>query len=107
MKIRIFRTAAATLMALSLTFVAPVIAHADTYNCGAYGSGSYQNNVCGASTDSGSSDSSSATDSGSLANTGQNIATILIAVTLIAGGTYLLYRTRKNMKKPAHYTHSK
>lgn len=82
---------------ISLAFVAIVLAiiiavvpvKAAEYNCGTYSAGVYQNNVCGAST---------TTDDTSLANTGQSIWPILLAVLLILIGTIMLYRTRKKMK---------
>lgn len=88
------RTLTSVLIALALTFsFTPIAVQADTYNCGAYGAGAYQNNVCGAQD-----------DGGGLADTGQKIWPILLAVLLILLGTYTLYRTRKKMKDRQAYT---
>jgi LPXTG-motif cell wall-anchored protein len=77
-------------LALALVMGTTASVLADTYNCGVYGAGTYQNNVCGASTDMGGG--------GGLVDTGQSIWLILLAVLLILAGTIMLYRTRKKMK---------
>ena len=87
---------------IMLAFVAAVLsillsvapAKAAEYNCGDYGAGTYQNNVCGASTDS----SGGGGNGGGLVDTGQSIWLILLAVLLILAGTIMLYCTRKKMK---------
>lgn len=85
-----FKTAAGIFAAAALIFGFSAQALADVYNCGAYGAGTYQNKVCGAATGDGA-------DGGGLADTGQTIWMILLAVLLILLGTYVIYRTRKKM----------
>lgn len=83
------RFIAAALTALTLTLTSTVPALAATYNCGAYGRGTYDNGtVCAATT-----------DDGGLVNTGEKILPFAIPAVLILAGTGLLFYSRRRMKR--------
>jgi len=78
-------------LCLMFSFAVPALAQESNYSCGAYGASPYQENVCGATTE---------TPSSTLENTGQKILPFVIPVAMILAGTLLLYRTRRKKPRP-------